>query len=543
MSAPRVLFVEDEAPFRRFAGGYLEDHGFEVAHAGSAEAALSSFQAAPPDLVLLDLNLPDTHGLELMRRLRALRPGQPVLVLTALGDAATAVTALKAGAADYLTKPVHLDRLAEAARQAIAQGRPEPARPHAVGPTAEASGEPADPPLPTVELVGGHPSWLKLLERLDRVARSGFDCVLLLGESGTGKSALARRLHSAGPRAAGPFVEIDCPSIPEALFESELFGHERGAFTGATGRKRGQIELAAGGTLFLDEVGELPLAVQPKLLRFIEQRRFRRVGGLEDLEADVVVVGATNRDLAADVAAGAFRQDLFHRLDVVSLHVPPLRERGDDVLAIAAHLAAGFAARSGRPAPRLSPSAAHALRAHAFPGNVRELRNLIQRAVAFLDGDAIDARDLELGSGRAGGGGRPGPGEAPEPIEVERLLDAVETCWVELALSTRGSQREAAAALGIDRFALARRVQRAGHGGGRSVAETILEGAPAWAREIVGPAPTALPPDGVDVQGVRRDLEARLVAWALRATGGSRTRCAALLGMSRTSLGRRLDGK
>jgi len=517
----RILFVEDEAPFRRFAGRYLEDRGFALTYAGGSHEALRACADELPDLVLLDLNLPDGHGLDVLRKLRARRPDQRVVVLTAYGDAATAVQALKGGATDYLTKPVRLEQLVAAVHEALG-GDAAPRPPH----RARAA------PIP---LLGSDPGWLHVLERLERVAHSEISSLLLLGESGTGKSALARQFHALAGDPDAPFVQIDCPSIPESLLESELFGHERGAFTGATDRKLGQVELGRGGTLFLDEIGELPLAIQPKLLRFLEQRRFRRVGGLNDIEANVRLVCATNRDLRGDVARGAFRTDLYYRLEGVSLELPPLRDRGDDVVEIAAALAQAFSAPDAPP-PQLGDDARDALREHPFPGNVRELRNLMQRAVAFLEGATIRAADLGLGTSEE----RDAPAP-PAPVVLERLLNAVEAHYVTEAFERGGTQRAAGALLGIDRFAVARRLNRTLREGGSETAEASLATAPPWVLRILGAHPGALPEDGIDLPALRADLEQRAIAFALRACAGNRARASALLGMSRTSLHRRLD--
>ena len=462
---PRVLFVEDEAPFRRFAGGFLEESGFRLTYAGSGAEALDVFDACRPDLVLLDLNLPDLHGLEVLRRMRRSRSDIRVIVLTSYVDAAHAVSALKAGATDYITKPVELDNLARSAQIALrapsALGAADAAVAAQTGTDTmvmrrvqgmAVKGQSA------TDLVGEHPRWRQVVERLERVVESGLSTLLLLGESGTGKTALARRFHELSPCSQGPFVEINCPSIPEALLESELFGYERGAFTGATARKRGQIELADGGTLFLDEIGDLPQGLQPKLLRFLEQRTFRRVGGLENLRADVRLVCATNQDLRQAVETGTFRRDLFYRLDVVSIELPPLRERGSDVALLAESFVHSCAARLGRPAPQLTREALGVLAEHRFPGNIRELRNLIQRSVAFAkEGQPITPSDLDVGSGASIRPRQVKDGDLLQPVALEALLNAIEAHYVDLALSRSASQREAGSLLGLDRFSLARR--------------------------------------------------------------------------------------
>ena len=550
MTKTDVLFVEDEAPFRRFAGGYLEENGFALRYAGTAIEALDSVAAhGPPQIVLLDLNLPDLHGLEVLRRLRDAHSDVRVVVLTSYGDAANAVSALKAGATDYLTKPVQLNDLLQVVQRAAGAtspiGAPEAAAPDLAGQT------PSPPPTRAHKALGAEKSklkgeseaWRKVVQRLHQVASRDFRVVLLLGESGTGKSAIARAFHEASPRAKGSFVEINCPSIPEALLESELFGYEKGAFTGAGARKRGQVELAEGGTLFLDEIGDLPQSLQPKLLRFLEERAFRRVGGLDDQVVDVTVVCATNRDLALAVEQGKFRRDLFYRLDVVSLALPPLRQRGDDVLLLAQDFLVRFAA-PGQAPPTLTEDARQALRAHSFPGNVRELRNLIQRAVAFTSpGDELTASDFDLGrsGGRSPTRGRGGPKQLLQPVDLEATLNAVETHYVELALTRSASQREAAALLGMDRFALARRRNRIARDGGIEAAREVLGQVPSWARAQLGDHPGDLEPGGLDLVALRDELERKVIRRALKATDDNRARAATLTAMSRTSLARRLD--
>jgi DNA-binding NtrC family response regulator len=524
--SPRVLFVEDEAPFRRFAGSFLEENGFTVDYAADGAEALDPGREAP-DLVLLDLNLPDMDGLEILRRLRLRAPNLRVVVLTSYGDAATAVKALKAGATDYLTKPIELEALLRATRDALA----------AASAVVVAAASPLVAPVAR-RLVGEHSDWVAALTRLERVAFSDLPTVLLLGESGTGKTALARHFHGLGGRT-GTFVEVDCPSIPEALFESELFGYVAGAFKGADADKLGTVEVANGGTLLLDEIGELPRAFQPKLLRFLESRTFRPVGADADRQTDVRLVCTTNKDLRRAVNRGSesFRRDLFYRLEVVSIVLPPLRDRGEDILLLAKHFLREHAERVGDEPRKLTAAARTALLEHSFPGNVRELENLIRRAVAFTDpGSPLDASDFEFVGAAAG------DASLLQPVDLEQVLKAVEARYVEQALAGGTSQREAGVALGLDRFALARRRKRLEREGGRAQADRNLAGAPAWLLSVLAPHPADLPSDGLDLIALRIDLEQRAIAHALRATGNNRARAATLLGMSRTSLGRRLDG-
>ena len=542
---PSILFVEDEAPFRRFAGSFLEENGFKVTYAGDAVEALSLFDQCNPHLVLLDLNLPDLHGLEVLRRLRTRRPHLPVVVLTAYGDAANAVSALKAGATDYLTKPVELDALVRAARAALNASSVIGAREAAKGSDrlAIVRDESHD------QLVGEHPAWRRVLERLDRIVASDFLSLLLLGESGTGKTALARRFHERGPGRTGELVQVNCPSIPQALLESELFGHEPGAISGSRERKPGQVERAAGGTLFLDEIGELPPALQPKLLRLLEHGTFRRIGGMESIRADVRIVCSSSRDLRQAVESGALSQDLYYRLEVAAIPLPPLRDRGDDVLLLASDFLREFAALAGTSkAPPFSPEVRRALADHPFPGNVRELRNVVQRSVAFLgprlsELTEIGLDDLDLGTPV---GIQPAPGEGGatllQPADLEAVINAIEAQYVERALARSASQREAGALLGLDRFALARRRTRVARSGGTQAARLTVSSAPLWLRQLLGEHPRDIPAEGVNLLELCVDLEMRAISRALRATAGNRARAATLLGMSRTSLSRRLEG-
>jgi DNA-binding NtrC family response regulator len=532
-SSPKLLFVEDEATFRRFAGKFLESRGFAVTYAGTgAEACEALASGEAPDLILLDLNLPDEHGLEVMRRFpRDLR----VVVLTSYGDAATAVKALKAGAVDYLTKPIRLEDLRVAVESCLATARPEPVV-RKKGRETE-TGEYRRVARAAEGLVGEHPEWLAAVRRVEQVARADFSSLLILGESGTGKTVLARHYHSL-TQQKGAFVSINCPTIPEALLESELFGHEAGAFTGATKSKRGQVELAVGGTLLLDEVGELPRSIQPKLLQFLEDRTFNRVGGLEMRAANVRVVCATNRDLRRDVETGSFRTDLFYRLEVAAVELPPLRTRGDDVIRIAEACAEEFAV--GESLCVLSDEAKVALRKHRFPGNVRELRNMIRRAVTFSDGLTLEPSDLELRPPSSREAPVLAAGRGHEAISLDELLNTVEGHYVQLAMNRTSSQRDAGALLGVDRFAVSRRMNRLTLMGGGDAVERLLAAAPAWAMEVLRPYPGALPARGINLPAVRLELGDRLIKHALTACEGNKARAATLLSMSRPSLVRRL---
>jgi DNA-binding NtrC family response regulator len=423
--AGRILIVEDRDSLSRMLARALAGEGYEVETAGDAEAGIERLGGQRFDLVLTDLKLPAASGLEVVTACRGLQPPVPALVMTAYGTVESAVEAMKRGALDFLEKPVDLDDLFERVAAAI-------------GGSGSGSGEAFAVPGGPV-IVGGHPRLAAALHLLERVAATD-STVLLTGESGTGKELFARALHALSPRRGGPFAAINCAAIPEALLENELFGHEKGAFTGADRRQSGRFEQAAGGTLLLDEVGELSLAVQAKVLRVIEERTFERVGGGPTQVADVRLVAATNRPLAAMVGEGRFREDLYFRLDVFPIELPPLRERASDVPPLARHLLAEIAARHGRPPPRLSPEGGELLAAQPWPGNVRQLANVLERALILCSGPRLAAADLAPLVAPAAGSG-----------ERERLRAAL--------VAAGGDKRRAAADLGWSYRTLLRKVK------------------------------------------------------------------------------------
>jgi len=380
-----ILLVEDDAPQRKALGGFLRKKGYSVLEADSSPSAERLARERPLDLVLTDLRLGGPDGVELLKTLRGTHPDLQAIVLTAYGSVDDAVRAMKAGAYDFVSKPVDLDRLETLIAKALER----------VSLSRENRG------LRSVlqnegafsALIGESPA-LQQVKAIGLKVAPSRAAVLILGESGTGKEVLARSIHLASPRKAGPFVTVNCAALPESLIESELFGHERGAFTGATDRKPGRFELAQGGTLFLDEVGEIPLHVQVKLLNVLQSGRFERVGGTTTVSSDARIIAATNRDLQQQVSEGTFRADLFYRLNVVPMTMPPLRERRDDIPLLARHFLARYSDLSGKGTLSLEPDVVAHLLEQPFPGNVRELENWIERAVVLADGDRLTRDDF-----------------------------------------------------------------------------------------------------------------------------------------------------
>lgn len=431
-----ILVVDDEASQRELLGGFAARLGYRVCEAATGEEALARLPREPPDLVLLDVRLPGISGIETLNRIRESYPDLPVLLITAFADLRQAVAAVKGGAEDYLAKPVDLDEL----RAAMAD---------ALGTAAEAAhgDESATPPLPG-DFVAESLAMRRLLSTLAVVAPSKAP-VLITGESGTGKDVVARLIHAWSPRQAGPLVAANCASLPESLIESELFGHTKGAFTGASETRQGFFRAADGGTLFLDEIAELPVHLQPKLLRALESGQIMPVGSDRPIAVDTRLIAATNRNLEQEVLAGRFRDDLYYRINVVELAVAPLRERREDILPLARRFATEFA---GGPV-RMSPQAMNCLLAHPWPGNVRELRNAIQRACLLCRGDVILPEHLppKLAALAA----------AVHEDEVFRgRLSQVERATILATLQECGGNRtQAAKKLGISRRALIYKLQ------------------------------------------------------------------------------------
>ena len=442
---PDILLVEDKESLRRVLRLTLEHAGYTVAEAADARAAADEIARARHRLVLTDLRMPNGSGLDVLRAARAADPEVPVVVMTAYGSIDEAVQAMKDGAHDFLQKPVDSNHLLLLVQRALEQAR---LRTENILLREEWSRRYGFP-----RIVGESDAIKRAVAETQRVAATDAT-VLLLGESGTGKELFARAVHHLSPRRDEPFVAINCAAIPESLIESELFGHERGAFTGATERKPGKFELASGGTVFLDEIGELPLAVQGKLLRAIEEKTVDRVGGRLPVPCDVRIVAATNRDLRASSEAGEFRRDLFFRLAVFPVEIPPLRERGDDCLLLARHFAAHFGRELRKREATLGSEAEAVIAKHDWPGNVRELQNAVERACILADSETIGARDLGLAA-RAEGSKMDDvltdfdlSGTLAEA--VERAARAVERRKVADALAAAGGNKtRAAEVLGV----------------------------------------------------------------------------------------------
>jgi two-component system response regulator AtoC len=432
-----ILVVDDDPAMRHLLSVILSDHGWEARAVGSAADALKELEGRDVDLVLTDVRMPGMDGLALLREIQRLFPELTVIVMSAYGAQEAAIEAMKAGAYDYVSKPFRRDEVVLVIRKA--EERERLAREN-----RRLRSELASEYGPS-NLVGASPAMQEVLRQLRKVAPQK-STVLLQGESGTGKELVARALHDGSPRAAFPFVAVNCGAIPSELIESELFGHVRGAFTDASRTRKGLAEEADGGTLFLDEIGELPLRLQPKLLRFLEDEEVRPLGDVRARKVDVRVVAATGRDLRRAVAAGEFREDLLYRLDVVALRLPPLRERREDVEPLAAH----FLARHARLRPeigamRLSDEAREALLAHRWPGNVRELEHALERAVVLADGAVI--REEDLPDTVRAPAARPAAPEPDGTLSVKRATRALEERLIRAALERTGGNRTRAAEL------------------------------------------------------------------------------------------------
>jgi DNA-binding NtrC family response regulator len=445
-----ILVVDDEKNIQVTLARALTLEGWTAETAGGGLEALEKIAALPVDAVVMDVRMPDLDGLEVLRRARESRPGLPVIIMSGHGSIETVRQAFKLGAFDYLEKPItEKDKLTAAVRNALALR-------HLAEENAElrrATGAAES------EAVGGGAAMQRLFETVRRIAPTE-GRVLLTGENGTGKELVARALHRGSRRRDGPFVKLNCAAVPAELIESELFGHERGAFTGAATARRGKFELADGGTLLLDEVGDMPAAMQAKVLRVLQEGEFERVGGQQTLRCDVRVIAATNKDLQAEVAAGRFREDLYYRLAVVPVHVPPLRERKEDVPELASRFIAEACERNGRRPMVFTREALLALQGHDYPGNVRELRNLVERIAILCDGPSVTADDVVA---VLPGARRPRADRYREGAPLRELVDEAEREIVLAALERhRDNISETARALGLERSHLYKKMRALG---------------------------------------------------------------------------------
>jgi two-component system, NtrC family, response regulator HydG len=455
----RIIVADDHDALREGMTLSLSRLGHEVLAVKGGAEAIAAYRKKPADVVVTDLRMIPVDGIEVVRRLRADDPEATVLVVSAHGTIAVAVEAMREGAIDFLEKPFSPEVLRARVEKAI-----EIARERRGARTARARVEALDADLARAHdphgLVGRSEPMRRVLEQVRKVAASGAT-VLVLGESGTGKELVARAVHDWSARREAPFVSISCAAIPEGLLESELFGHEKGAFTGAVRRKLGRFELAHEGTLFLDEVGEIPPAVQVKLLRVLQERRFERVGGEDTVDVDVRLVSATNRDLARMVAEGRFREDLYYRLNVVPIQLPPLRDRPGDVEELARFFLARVAPRIGRKVGGFAPEALALLRRHRWPGNVRELENVVEQALVFAEGDEVRPEDLPEGIR-----GAPLAAALPVPTGDRSLTEILEDLERQLILAAyekaRGVKAETARLLGIKASALYYKLEKYG---------------------------------------------------------------------------------
>ncbi|MCY1056052.1 sigma-54 dependent transcriptional regulator [Nannocystis sp. SCPEA4] len=435
----RILLVDDEPNLRKVLGALLKQLGFEVHAENDGAAALARVRAAPPgtfDVVITDLRMPNLDGMGLLKALQVHEPGLPVILLTAHGSIDSAVEAVKLGAFDYLEKPFDKDQIHQIVQKAITTRERS-------GPSIQPSpppGEIADP-CAAAGMVGRSPSMQAIREIVGTVAASP-STVLIAGESGTGKELVARALHLGSSRRSQPFIKVNCAAIPGGLVESELFGHERGAFTGAVSSRAGRFELADGGTLFLDEVSEIPKEIQVKLLRAIQESEFERVGGVKTLHVNVRLIAATNRNLEELIREGQFREDLYYRLNVVPIHLPALRERLEDLPFLVSHFVQRCNERLGKTVQGLTPAALAALERYPWPGNIRELENLMERMVLFASGPLIDEDDLpDAYAGEAGA-------SAPSAAESSTRLSEPGDRQIRLPLSSLGQDLKEAVKAG-----------------------------------------------------------------------------------------------
>lgn len=441
-----ILVVDDDNSHRNTLATLLNDWGYTLTAVADGESAIEACKAKPFDLVLMDVRMTGISGIEALKEIKAYNPAIPVIIMTAYSGVDNAVEALKSGAYDYLTKPLDFDELKLTLERAVDHLTLVDEN-KALKSTLAFSFDPGN-------VIGQSPPMRSLLKIVSTIAPSEAT-VLITGESGTGKEVIAKMIHANSNRRNGPYIAVNCAALTETLLESELFGHEKGAFTGAEKRRDGRFFAANKGTIFLDEIGEIPMPMQAKLLRAIQEREIQRVGGDQVIKVDVRILAATNKDLQEEVAAGRFRQDLFYRLNVVSVHMPPLRERMEDVPLLAMHFLKSFAQKNDKSVKGFTPGAMDRLVKYAWPGNVRELENAVERAVVLLMGDYATERELPLVLMEQEEGGR-SPGIDFSDMTLEEIEKVIVTQIVE---NVGGNKSEAARRLGITRKTLVSKMQ------------------------------------------------------------------------------------
>ncbi|MCL4501798.1 MAG: sigma-54 dependent transcriptional regulator [Deltaproteobacteria bacterium] len=454
MDSKNLLVVDDEAGHRQMLLAYLEDEGFKVSEAPDGLKAVSAVQERAFDLVLLDLKMPGMDGLEALRRMREITSAMPIIMMTAYGTIESAVEAIKSGATDFVAKPLDMEELTLKIRKALHL--------HELEQGSLLQQARLDAQFDFSSIIGRSPKMLEIFETLALVAPTEAT-VLILGESGTGKELIANAIHQNSPRQKKPLVKLNCAALQESLLESELFGHERGAFTGAVSRKEGRFQQADGGTIFLDEIGDMTLNTQAKMLRVLQEKEFEPVGATRTIKVDVRVIAATNKDLLQEVQSGRFREDLYYRLNVVSLTIPPLRERREDIPLLAEYFLKVYAEKNHRPIKGLEPAVLDAFQRYQWPGNVRELENAVERAVIMCPREYLRLQDLPLTLRSLETEEAPGEiaikaGLSMREMEKQLILKTLE--------ETQGNKSKAARQLGISRRTLFNKLSEYGIGNG-----------------------------------------------------------------------------
>jgi two-component system response regulator PilR (NtrC family) len=440
--APKILVVDDEKSMQEFLAIMLKKEGYQPVCTGSGEDAVKKLSSQEFDTVITDLNLPNLDGIGVLREVRERQPGTPVIMITAYATAKTAIEALKLGAYDYVMKPFNVDELKNLVGNALEKKRLTSENIHLRRQLQDADG--------LGGMIGVSEQMQQLFALIKKISQAQ-SSVLITGESGTGKELAARAIHQSSLRFDKPFVSINCAAMPAELLESELFGHVKGSFTGAVAHKKGLFETAHGGTLLLDEIGEMPINMQAKLLRALQERSVRRIGGLDEIKVDVRLICTTNRDLEAMVEEGGFREDLFYRINVIRIHLPPLRERPDDIPLLAKHFLTRLSGEMGKSVSSVSREGMRLLREHRWPGNIRELENVIERAVALESREVIMPENLATVAAAPPGPAPPVPGEIPqEGFVIEDYLRDIEKRFIVQALhQAEGNMTRAAALLGM----------------------------------------------------------------------------------------------